>query len=142
MTLDYMGGWVNGRPVSMFLFLKRPDDTVSGYPMTGIPRAGAVEFTTYRKAAKTRYLAADDRVCVVVVEDDDPASGIAFWGRCHRIDAAGFIPARPGAGPTAVPDDVIDTVRERLESGKRVAFRIELDRARLPRRVAAANAEA
>jgi len=141
MTLGYTGGWVDGRPVSMFLFVKRPDDTVIGYPMTGVPRDGAIEFTTYRKAAKARYLAADDRVCVVIV-DDDPASGVALWGRCYRVDSAAFIPARPGAGPTAVPDAVIDTVRERLDSGKRAVFRIEVDRSRPSRRVATANAEA
>ena len=142
MTLGYTGGRVDGRPVSMFLFVKRPDDTVIGYPMTGVPRGGAIEFTTYRKAAKARYLAADDRVCVVIVDDDDPASGVALWGRCHRVDSAAFIPAKPGAGPTAAPDGVIDTVRERLDSGKRVVFRIEVDRSRPSRRVAAANAEA
>jgi hypothetical protein len=133
---------VDGRPVSLFLFMRRPDGTVIGYPMTGIPRDGAIEFTTYRKAAKARYLAADDRVCVVIVDDDDPASGVALWGRSHRIDPAGFIPAIPGAGPTDVPDAVIDTVRERLEGGKRVVFRIEVDRSRPSRRVVAANAEA
>ncbi len=126
----------------MFLFMRRPDDTVIGYPMTGIPRDGAIEFTTYRKAAKARYLAADDRVCAVIVDDDDPASGVALWGRSRLIDPAGFIPARPEAGPTDVPDAVIDTVRERLEGGKRVVFRIEVDRSRPSRRVVAADAEA
>jgi hypothetical protein len=142
LKLDYTGELVNGRPVSMFLFLTRPDDTVIGYPMTGIPRDGAIEFTTYRKAAKARYLAADDRVCVVIVDDDDPASGVALWGRSRLVDPAGFIPAGPGAAPIDVPDGVIDTVRERLDSGKRLVFRIDLDRSRPPRRVAAANAEA
>ncbi len=142
MTLGDTDGWVNGRPVSMFLFLKRPDDTVVGYPMTGIPRDGAIEFTTYRKAAKARYLAEDDRVCVVIVEYDDSASGVALWGRSRPVDAAGFIPPTPGAGPIAAPDGIIDTVRERLDSGKRLVFRIEVDRSRPPRRVAAADAEA
>ena len=140
--LDATGGWVNDRPVAMFLFLTRPDNSVVGYPMTGIPRDGAIEFTTYRKSAKARYLAEDDRVCVVIVEDDDPASGVALWGRSRLVDPAGFIPARPDAAPIDVPDGVISTVRERLDSGKRVVFRIEVDRSRPSRRVAAANAEA
>jgi hypothetical protein len=110
--------------------------------MTGIPRDGAIEFTTYRKSAKARYLAEDDRVCVVIVDDDDPASGVALWGRSRLVDPAGFIPARPDAAPIDVPDGVISTVRERLDSGKRLVFRIELDRSRPPRRVVAANAEA
>ncbi|OBH14996.1 hypothetical protein A5692_15790 [Mycobacterium sp. E342] len=133
---------MNGRPVLMFLFMRRPDDTVIGYPMTGTPRDGAIEFTTYRKAAKARYLAADERVCVVIVNDDDPAEGVALWGRSRLIDPAAFIPARPEVGPTDVPDAVIDTVRERLEDGKRVVFRIEVDHSRPSRRVVAANAEA
>jgi hypothetical protein len=142
LTLDYTGGWVNGRPVSMFLFLTRPDNSVVGYPMTGIPRDGAIEFTTYRKTSKARYLAEDNRVCVVIVDDDDPASGVALWGRSRLVDPTGFIPARPGAAPIDVPDGVIDTVRERLDSGKRLVFRIELDRSRPPRKVATANAQA
>ncbi len=133
---------MNGRPVLMFLFMRRPDDTVIGYPMTGTPRDGAIEFTTYRTAAKARYLAADERVCVVIVNDDDPAEGVALWGRSRLIDPAAFIPARPEVGPTDVPDAVIDTVRERLEDGKRVVFRIEVDHSRPSRRVVAANAEA
>jgi hypothetical protein len=127
---------VNGRPVLMFLFLRRPDNSVVGYPMTGIPRDGAIEFTTYRKTAKTRYLAEDNRVCVVIVDDDDPASGVALWGRSRPVDPAGFIPASPDGAPIDVPDGVIDTVRERLDSGKRLVFRIEIDRSRPPRRVA------
>ena len=142
LTLDYAGGWVNGRPVSMFLFLTRPDNSVVGYPMTGIPRDGAIEFTTYRKSAKARYLAEDDRVCAVIVDDNNPASGLALWGRSRLVDPAGFNPATPGATPIDVPDGVIETVRERLDSGKRLVFRIELDRSRPPRRVVGADAEA
>jgi hypothetical protein len=142
LTLGDSGKWVNGRPMSIFLFLTRPDNSVVGYPMTGIPRDGAIEFTTYRKAAKARYLAEDNRVCVVIVDDDDPASGLVLWGRSRLVDPAGFIPARPGAAPIDVPDGVISTVRERLDSGKRLVFRIELDRSRPPRKVVAANAEA
>lgn len=142
MALLDTGKWVNGRPMAMFLFLRRPDGTVVGYPMTGIPRDGAIEFTTYRKSAKARYLAEDDRVCVLIVEDGAPASGLALWGHSRPVDAAGFIPATPGASRTAVPDSVIDTVRERLDSGKRLVFRIDVDRSRPPRKVAAADAKA
>ena len=142
LTLGDTDKWVNGRPMSMFLFLTRPDDSVVGYPMTAIPRDGAIEFTTYRKSAKARYLAEDNRVCLVIVDDDNPASGLALWGRSRLVDAAGFIPATPGAAPIDVPDRVIDTVRERLDSGKRLVFRIELDRSRPPRKVATANAQA
>jgi len=55
----------------MFLFMRRPDGSSIGYPMTGLVRDGVISFTTYRKAAKARYLLADDRVCCVVVDRDN-----------------------------------------------------------------------
>ena len=73
----------------MFLIVRRPDGSPTGYPMTGVFHDGDVEFTTYRKAAKVRYLLADDRVCCVV---PDPAGGAAeaLWGRAQLVPEDSF----------------------------------------------------
>ena len=64
----------------MFMLVRRPDGGPTGYPMTGMLRDGELEITTYRKAAKARYLLADDRVCCVVRDDARPDCGVGLYG--------------------------------------------------------------
>lgn len=116
--------------VAMFVLLRRPDGSPTGYPMTGVWHEGALEFTTYLKAAKARYLLADDRVCCVIPEEDDPGRALAVWGRARLVDDlggfAGSIDRRDS--PISVPESVRGSVAERLRSRKRVVFRVVPER--------------
>jgi hypothetical protein len=124
---------------AMYLFVRRPDGSPIGYPMTGVMRCGSIEFTTYRKSAKARYLLSDDRVCCIVVDADDPTRGTAVWGHAEPTDAAAFADRTRGDGPIDVPAAVRDTVRDRLLTDKRMVFRVRVDASRPARRVGAAS---
>lgn len=125
----------------MFVFMRRPDGSAVGYPMTGVPRGGTIEFSTYRKAPKARYLLADDRVCAVVISNQDPGHGTVLWGWAKPVDANEFLQASDtaGDGPINVPRSVRETVHDRLRSGKRVVFRIAIDETRPARKVHVTN---
>lgn len=103
-----------------------------GYPMTGIFRDGALEITSYRKAPKVKHLLADDRVCCVVQHPGVQGRGVAVYGRAVPAAADGFIAETAGAAASnvaiTVPDSVRDTVRDRLETQKRMVFRIAIER--------------
>ena len=113
----------------MFMLVRRPDGGPTGYPMTGMLRDGELAITTYRKAAKARYLLADDRVCCVVPDPDDPSRGVALYGHARQAEPEAFISAVGNRGDDAaiaVPNEVRETVRDRLESEKRMVFRIDV----------------
>ena len=115
--------------VVMFMLVRRPDGGPTGYPMTGIMRDGELAISTYRKAAKARYMLADDRVCCVVPDPDDPSRGVALYGHARPAEADAFISAvgsRGGDAAIAVPSEVRETVRDRLESDKRMVFQIDV----------------
>ena len=118
--------------VVMFMIVRRPNGAATGYPMTGRLREGELEITTYRKAAKARYLLADDRVCCVVADPAVEGAGVALYGRARPAPPSGFLAnTEDDAGwgdAITVPDTVRETVRERLESDKRMVFRIEIER--------------
>jgi hypothetical protein len=115
--------------VVMFMLVRRPDGGPTGYPKTGNLRDGELSLSTYRKAAKSRYLLADDRVCCVVPDPDDPSCGVALYGHARPADADAFMSAvgnRSDDGAIKVPNEVRETVRDRLESDKRMVFRIDV----------------
>jgi hypothetical protein len=117
--------------VVMFMIVRRPDGRPAGYPMTGLFRAGELHITTYRKAAKARYLTADDRVCCVVPDPDTPGVGVALYGRATEAPPDAFMERAPRQRTDArmeIPSSVAATVRERLESQKRMVFRIAVER--------------
>lgn len=114
----------------LFLVVRRPDGSPTGYPMTGIFHDGDIEFTTYRKSAKARYLLADDRVCCVIPGGAE--AGVAVWGHAVPVPPDAFAGAARHAGPAPleVPSTVRESVRDALESGKRIVFRVRVERAR------------
>ena len=118
--------------VVMFMLVRRPDGRPTGYPMTGRISGGEMEITTYRKAAKARYLLADGRVCCVVPDPRLPGRGIALRARAEPAPGDAFAEGTRAADPSgaaiAVPAAVRNTVRDRLESGKRMVFRIHAER--------------
>lgn len=114
----------------VFMIVRRYDGGPTGYPMTGLFSDGNLELTMYRKSAKARLLMADDRVCCLLPDPDLPGRGLALYGRAVPAPAGGFASSTTGArpGPIDVPDEVLATVRDRLESQKRMVFRVEVER--------------
>jgi hypothetical protein len=119
--------------IVMFMLVRRPDGGPTGYPMTGMLRDGELAITTYRKAAKARYLLADDRVCCIVPDPRDPSRGVALYGHARPAQAEVFMlaaDARSEHAAISVPSEVRETVRDRLESDTRMVFRIDIVDAR------------
>ena len=116
--------------VVAFMLVRGAEGRPAGYPMTGMLRDGNLEITTYRKAPKARYLLADDRVCLVVHDPQCPTRGVAVYGRAVPAAADGFVASTQSEEQAAisVPDEVKETVRDRLESDKRMVFRIAVER--------------
>ena len=116
--------------VVMFMMVRDAEGRAMGYPMTGMLRDGTLEITSYRKAPKVRHLLADDRVCCVVQDPAAPGRGVAVYGHAVPASADGFVATTRSTQSAAitVPDEVRDTVRDRLESDKRMVFRIEVVR--------------
>jgi hypothetical protein len=118
--------------VVLFMVVRRSEGGPTAYPMTGLSRDGVLEITTYRKSAKARYLLSDDRVCCVLPDPHRAGRGLALYGRATPAPAGDF-----AAGTTSrtsatmhVPDEVVATVRDRLQSQKRMVFRIDVERTR------------
>ena len=113
------------------MLARRSDGTPTGWPMILMIRDGQLEITTYRKAAKSKALLADDRVCCVVPDPEVPGRGVAIAGRARPWTSEGFL-ANVGAAeqdsPIPVPDSVRQSVRERLSDEKRMVFRIDVER--------------
>lgn len=116
--------------VVMYMLVRGVGGAPTGYPMTGMMRGGQMEITTYRKAPKVRFLLADDRVCCVVADPRDSSRGVAVYGRATPAPVAGFVERTTSSTEAAieVPDEVRQTVRARLESDKRMVFRIAVER--------------
>lgn len=115
--------------VVMFMLVRTAAGRPTGYPMTGLFGDGVLQITTYRKAAKARYLLADDRVCCVLPDPERPGVGVRLIGRAVPADTTGFA-ASTGSINAAidVPEEVRATVRDRLENDKRMVFRIDVER--------------
>ncbi|MEI8240728.1 MAG: pyridoxamine 5'-phosphate oxidase family protein [Actinomycetota bacterium] len=115
--------------VVMYMLVRGKDGRPTGYPMTGMFQGGQLEITTYRKAPKAQFLLADDRVCCVVADPVDGSRGVAIRGRAAPAPADGFVAGTQSGQEAAidVPDEVKQTVRSRLESDKRMVFRISID---------------
>ena len=88
--------------VVMFMLVRTTAGRPTGYPMTGLFRDGVLQITTYRKAAKARYLLADGRVCCVVPDPDRPGAGagvhwLRSWPATQRVTPWATQAPRPHA---------------------------------------------
>ena len=115
--------------VVMFMLVRTTAGRPTGYPMTGLFSDGTLQITTYRKAAKARYLLADDRVCCVVPDPERAGAGVRLVGRAVPSEGSEFAAStRSNSAAIDVPDEVRAAVRDRLESNKRMVFRIDVER--------------
>jgi Pyridoxamine 5'-phosphate oxidase len=120
----------------VYLIVRRPDGTPMGYPMTGRWLQGGLEFSTYRKSAKVRYVERDERVCCLVVPRDRAKHDrvLAVWGRAGVDDASRrrwqeSLDDREQKVNVEVPAAVRAKVADRLSTNKRVIIRVEVERA-------------
>ena len=115
--------------VVMFMLVRTTAGRPTGYPMTGLFSDGTLQITTYRKAAKARYLLADDRVCCVVPDPERAGAGVRLVGRAVPSEGSELAAStRSNSAVIDVPDEVRAAVRDRLESNKRMVFRIDVER--------------
>jgi hypothetical protein len=118
----------------VLLLARRADGSPTGWPMTGIYADGILQFSTYRKSAKVRVIAADPRVCCLVTarEGLDEPRVLEYVGTASIDTEARAMPVRaqaPGAtpAPTAigtVPEEIGQRAQDRLASGKRCLIRV------------------
>jgi hypothetical protein len=116
-----------------YLFVHGSAGRPTGYPMLAAYHNQALEFTTYRSAAKARRLKADPRACAIVrSRPDQPELALALWGTATEVtdDDHYLARATDDPGPIAVPTQMRSTVEDRLDRGKRMVFRMMIDRAR------------
>jgi hypothetical protein len=120
----------------VYLIVRRPDGTPMGYPMTGRWLHGGLEFSTYRKSAKVRYVERDERVCCLVVPRDRAKDDrvLAVWGGAAVNDASRqrwqeSLDDREQKVNVEVPAAVRAKVADRLVTNKRVIIRVEVERA-------------
>ncbi|MGD9794630.1 MAG: hypothetical protein AB7V43_14230 [Acidimicrobiia bacterium] len=116
-----------------YLMVIRSDGTPTGYPMLTAHHEGRLEFTTYRSAAKTRRILANPRLCCVLrTRADEVPRAIAVWGDAiEAADDGDNFMSRPvdEQPPIVVPGAMRSSVNDRLENGKRMLFKMPIDRA-------------
>ena len=126
--LEAHGAW------SAYLFVHDGDAQPGGYPMLATFHGDALEFTTYRRSAKASRILQDSRVCMVLrSRPDEQPLAIAIWGHAEEVTEGEHLLSRPAVtpGPIAVPETMAATVADRLESGKRMVFRLSAERYRI-----------
>jgi hypothetical protein len=118
----------------VLLLARRRDGSPTGWPMTGIYADGVLQFSTYRKSAKVRIIAADPRVgCLVTAREgvDDPRV-LEYVGVAQIVADVREMPPRQQAqgsssAPTGtgdVPADVAGRALESVRAGKRCLVRV------------------
>jgi hypothetical protein len=122
----------------VYLVVRRADGAPMGYPMVGRWADGGLEFSTYRKSAKVRFIERDEKVCCLVVPRDRAQDRrvLAAWGPAAIADAsrerwrrAAEASGVDGSVGIDVPEEVRRKVSSRLEAQKRVILRVDVDRA-------------
>ena len=109
-----------------FLLGLRADGSPTCHPMVAVEQDGEFVFNAYRKSAKMRNFLRDPRAAAVLLESwqTPPAAARRLAGVMEEIDGAAAAAGGDGAQLQAVPDRVLERVRQRVESGKRTYFRL------------------
>lgn len=125
-----------------FLLTRRASGAPTGHPMTlQVSPDGDLLFNAYRSSAKVRNLQRDPEVSCVVVSTSQDAKPrwVTVRGTAEVLDredgVAAWRSAAGGQPVGGVGDAVRDTIRKRLEEGKRVVIRIRPVDATGPRTV-------
>ena len=121
-----------GRHTRMFLLTRRRDGAPTIHPMTGFFADGRVTMTTYRKSAKARNVARDERASCLVVNGygHEDVQGALVRGRGRLREGTMAVPGASASAAPKVSDSVTARVADRMASGKRVFLDVEPDEAR------------
>jgi len=121
-----------GRHTRMFLLTRRRDGAPTIHPMTGFFADGRVTMTTYRKSAKARNVARDERASCLVVNGygHEDVQGALVRGRGRLREGTMALPGASASAAPKVSDGVTARVADRMASGKRVFLDVEPDEVR------------
>jgi hypothetical protein len=121
-----------GRHTRMFLLTRRRDGAPTIHPMTGFFADDRITMTTYRKSAKARNVARDERAACLVVNGYGHADvqGVLVRGKGHIREGTMAMPATSASAAPKVSESVTARVADRMASGKRVFLDVEPDEAR------------
>ena len=116
-----------GRHTRMFLLTRRRDGAPTIHPMTGFFADGRITMTTYRKSAKARNVARDERAACLVVNGYGHADvqGALVRGTGRLREGTMAVPARSATAAPKVSDSVSARVADRMASGKRIFLDVE-----------------
>ena len=118
----------NGSAV-LFMIVRRSDGGPTALPDDrSVPRRHAGDHDLSQISAKARLLLTDDRVCCVLPDPDRSGRGVALYGHAAVVPIGEFVGSSTTRrdGAMHVPDEVLATLHDRLESQKRIVFRINV----------------
>jgi len=107
----------------VFLLGTRADGSPTGWPMVGLHRDGALEFSTYRRSQKVRDLGRNP-VTACVVAPADGTRALAVRGTAEIVAADPGTVAEPAPSDVRVEPEIAARARARLASGQRVVVRV------------------
>jgi len=125
----------------VFLLTRRADGFPTAYAMTARVDGTSVLFSTYGASAKVTNLLREGSARVLAFDEDGGTSVFEVGGPVRLVEASRWLDTTDapvdrgtpvGMGP--VPNEVVDQVRRRHESGKRVVVEVQLTHARRGRR--------
>jgi hypothetical protein len=133
--------FIRGQP-HVFLLGRRADGLPTGYAMMCKVRGGAVEFSTYRSSAKVRNLLRDGVAGILAVSETPGDDRVVYAEGAVSVHDASEWHDAPGEGPSParstgrppVPQEIVETVAARHESGKRCVLRVTIASARFSQR--------
>lgn len=112
----------------------RADGSPTIHPMLGLWREGALWFNTYRNSVKLQNIERDPRVCCLVLGGDDELTppAVVVHGAAELLPPGTLVPdgaGPPPVTPAGVTGGIVRKVAARVETAKRVMFRVEPVRA-------------
>jgi len=126
----------------VFLLTRRADGFPTGYAMTARVDGTNVLFSTYGASAKVTNLLREGTARVLAFDEGGGSSVVEVGGPVRLVEASRWLdtlgaPVDAGTpvGIGPVPNEVVDQVRRRHESGKRVVVEMQPTHARRGRRL-------
>jgi hypothetical protein len=107
----------------VFLLGTRADGSPTGWPMVGLHRDGALEFSTYRRSQKVRDLERSPAAACVVAPVDGTRA-LAVRGTAEVVAADPDATADRTPTDVRVEPEIAARARARMASGQRVVVRV------------------
>jgi hypothetical protein len=117
----------------VFLLTRRADGFPTAYAMTARVDGPSVLFSTYGASAKVANLLRGGTARVLAFDEDGGNAVIEVGGPGRLVESARWLAPIGAETPTTVapvPTEVVQLVRSRHESGKRVVVEVQVTHAR------------